>query len=93
MMGQGHLARQRHLPPTDQPDIGDGVVRRPKRAGGDEGGALAGEAGDTVHARGFDGLWEGQIQQDGGEPTGQPRLARPGWTQEQDIMVTTPASL
>jgi hypothetical protein len=43
VVSQKHPARQRHLPPTDQPDIGEGVVRGPKRAGGDDGGAIAGE--------------------------------------------------
>jgi hypothetical protein len=28
MMGQGYLARQRHLPPTDQPDIRNGGAGR-----------------------------------------------------------------
>jgi hypothetical protein len=39
IVGQRHLARQRHLSAADQPHIGDGVVRGPEWAGRDEGGA------------------------------------------------------
>jgi hypothetical protein len=49
------------------------------------------KAGDTVDARGLNGLGEGHRRQDGGEPPGQHRLARPWRTKEEDIMVTTPA--
>ena len=33
VVGQRHVARQRHLAPTDQPDIRDGVMGGAKRAG------------------------------------------------------------
>jgi hypothetical protein len=33
-----------------------------------------------MDARGFDGLGEGHRRQDRGEPAGQHRLARTGWT-------------
>jgi hypothetical protein len=44
---------------------------RPKRAGGDAGGAVAGEAGDAVNARGLDGFGQRHGRQDSGESTGQ----------------------
>jgi hypothetical protein len=53
-------------------------VRGADRAGGDQGRAVAREAGDAVDARRPDGLGEGHRRQDGGEPPGQYRLARPG---------------
>jgi hypothetical protein len=53
--------------------------------------ALPRAAGNTMDARGGDGLWEGQRQQDGGQTAGQPRLARSRWTQEREVMVRTPA--
>jgi hypothetical protein len=64
---------------------------RDPQAGGDPGQAVTGEAGDAMDARGFEGRGEGHGRQDGGAPAGQPRLARSGWTQEQDIMGRTPA--
>jgi hypothetical protein len=56
---QRHVARQRHLAPADQPDIRDGVMRGTTRMGRDQGGAVAGAAGDAVEVRGLDGL--GQV--------------------------------
>jgi hypothetical protein len=60
-------------------------------AGGDQGGAVAGETGDTVDPHRLDGLGEGHRGQDGGEPPGQHGLARPGRANEEDVMVRTPA--
>jgi hypothetical protein len=60
------------------------------RAGGDQGRAVAGEAGDAMDARGLQGLRQGQRRQDGGEPAGQPRRARPRGAEERG-MVRTPA--
>jgi hypothetical protein len=70
--------RHRHLAATDQPDIRAGVVRGVTRVSHDEGGAVAGEPGDAVNARGLDGLGQGHLRQDGGEPVRQHRLARAG---------------
>jgi hypothetical protein len=65
-----------------------GGATRPRR---DDGGAIAGETGDAVEARGLDGFGEGQIGQDGGEPARQHRCPHPRWPQEEDVVVTTPA--
>jgi hypothetical protein len=65
-------------------------MRGAKRARGDDGGAGAGEAGHTMHARGLEG--EGHRRQDGGQQARQHRLPHARWTEEEDIMVTTPAS-
>jgi hypothetical protein len=51
-----HLARQWHLAPADQPDIGDGVMRGAKGPGCDQGRPVAGEASDAMDARGFNGF-------------------------------------
>jgi hypothetical protein len=53
-------------------------VRGVTGAGGDQGGAGAGAAGDAVEAGGFDGVGPRHDRQDGGEPVRQQRLARPG---------------
>ena len=91
MVRQRHVARPRHLPPTDPPYIGDRVVRGATRPRGDQGGAGAGAAGDARDAGGVEGFGEGHRGQDGGQPAGQPRLPRSGWTQEEHILGTTPA--
>jgi hypothetical protein len=90
VVGQRPLARQRHVAPADLPDIRDGVMGGATRPGRDHGRAGAGEAGDAVDACGLNGLGESHRRQDGGEPPGQPRLARPGWPQEEPIVVGTP---
>jgi hypothetical protein len=53
MEGQRHIARLRHVAAGDQPDIGDGMMRRATRSGRDQRRAVAGEARDTVEARGL----------------------------------------
>jgi hypothetical protein len=73
MVGQRHLARQRHLAATDQPRIRDGMMRGTKRAGCDHCGAVAREASDAMDARGLKSLGEGHRRQDGGEPPCQHR--------------------
>jgi hypothetical protein len=73
------------IPPSRE---GVGGATRPRR---DECRAVAGKAGNTVAAGGFDGFREGQIGQDGGEAVRQYRLPRPRGSEQQDIMVTTPA--
>jgi hypothetical protein len=51
VVGQRHLARQRHVAPADPPHIGDGVIGRAQRAGDDQRRAVTGAAGDasSVH--------------------------------------------
>jgi hypothetical protein len=45
----------------------DGMVRGAKGASRNEGGAVASEAGDAVHAGDVDGPWLDHLRQDGGE--------------------------
>jgi hypothetical protein len=47
MMGQRPLARHRHVPPTDQPRLREGLVTGATRAGRDPRRAVAGAAGDA----------------------------------------------
>src|SRR5215510_9631075 len=61
------------------------------RTGGDQGGAVAGEAGDAVDARGLKGFGEGHGRQHGGESPGQPRLPRPRRAEHEHMMGRTPA--
>ena len=60
------------------------------RAGRDEGGAVTGEAGDAVDACGLNGLGKGHHRQDGGEPSGPHRLARPSGAKQAEIIVQNP---
>ncbi len=48
MARQGHLPRPRQLVAADHADSGDGVMRGAEGAGGDEGGAPAGQGDDAV---------------------------------------------
>jgi hypothetical protein len=66
-------------------------MRDAKRPGGDQGGVVTGAAGDTVDPRRLDGLSQGHRGQDGGAPARQPRLPRPGWANEEDVVGITPA--
>jgi hypothetical protein len=87
MVGQRHLTRPRHVPPTDQPDIGDGVMRGAKRARGDDRGLRAGEAGDAMNARGLQRFGETHRWQNGGQPPRQHRFPDPRWAEEQQVVI------
>jgi hypothetical protein len=89
---QRPLARHRHVAPTDQPHIGEGVMGGVKRPGRDQHRAIAREAGNAMDARGVEALSAGHCRQDGGEPPGQPPCAGPRGAKQQDGMGTTPAS-
>jgi hypothetical protein len=56
VVGQRHLAGHRYVAAADQPHIRDGMMGRATRAGRDQGGAVAGEAGDAVNPRGLNRL-------------------------------------
>jgi hypothetical protein len=86
MVGQRYVTHHRHVAAADQPRIRDGMVGRATRAGGDQRRAVAGEPGNTVDARGLNGLGEGHRRQDGGESAGQLRLARPWGTKEEQVV-------
>jgi hypothetical protein len=66
VVGQRDLARHRHVTPTDQSRIRDGLVGRAKRAGRHPRRAVAGEAGDAVDACRLKGFGEGHRRQDRG---------------------------
>jgi hypothetical protein len=69
VVGQRHLARQRHVAPADQPYIGDDVMRGAARAGRDQGRPGAREASDAIDTGGLKGVGEGRRRQDGGVVT------------------------
>jgi hypothetical protein len=56
VVGPRHLARPRHVAPTDQPHIGAGVMRGAARPGHDQHRVGAGEASDAMDARGLNGF-------------------------------------
>jgi hypothetical protein len=60
-----------------------GARRDARRAG-------ASAAGDAMDAGGVEGLGEGQRRQDGGQPASQPRGPHPRWTEEEDVVGSTP---
>jgi hypothetical protein len=60
--------------------------------GGDQRRAAAGAAGDAGDARGLQGFGQGYRRQEGGAPPGRHRLPHPRWTEEEDVVVRTPAS-
>jgi hypothetical protein len=82
MRRQRHLPGHGHLAPTDQADVGDGVVRGATRPAGDTGGLAARQARDAVDAGGLDGPGQGHVRQDGGQPARQQGCPRP-WTAQQ----------
>ena len=88
---QRPLARHGHVPAGDQADIRDGLVRGTTGASGDQDRAAGGPAGDTVEARGLEGVGQAHRRQDGGEPPRQPRLPRPRRAEHQEIWGRTPA--
>jgi hypothetical protein len=77
IMGQRHFTRHRHMAPTDQPRIRDGVMGGAAWAGRDPRRAVTSEAGDAVDAGGLNGFGEGHGRQDGGDAARQHRLTRP----------------
>jgi hypothetical protein len=68
---------------------GDEGVTRTRR---DRGRPVAHAAGGAMDARGLDGLGQGHRRQDGGEPPGQHRRARPRRAEQEGVVVTTPTS-
>ena len=68
---------------TWRDDGGAKGVRRDQRW------AVTGAAGDAMDARRLNGLSQGHLRQDGGQPPHQPRRARPRGPEEQDVMAAT----
>jgi len=85
MMRQRDLPRHGPLAAADHAHSGDGVVRSPERARGDEGGAPPGEAGDAIDTGGLQRFRQAHRRRDGGEATREHQLPRPGWPEEQLI--------
>jgi hypothetical protein len=57
MVRRQHLTRHRDMPDPDQLHLRDRVVGGGKGIGRDEGGAVAGAAGDAMDERGFNLDW------------------------------------
>jgi len=67
MVCQRHVARHRHLAPTDQAHIGDRVMGGATRVCGDDRGA-AGDAVDASGVKGFGYRLPGDLEGEGQEP-------------------------
>ena len=85
VVGKAHLPRLGYLAAADQAGIGDGMVRRAKRADRDEG-PLPHESHDTVNLRRLQRLLEGEIGKDRGESLGQHGLARAGRPHHENVV-------
>jgi hypothetical protein len=92
VVGRRHVTRHRHVAPTDQPQIRNGVMGGATRARRDQRRAVAGAADDAVDTCGLKGFRQRHRRQEGGEPPGQPRLPRLRGAEQQNVMDTTPAS-
>ena len=75
VVGEGDFTRPGVGAATEEADIGNSVVRRTKRATGDQTFAGIKEARDRVDARGFDRFLLDHIGHDGGHALGQHRLS------------------
>ena len=91
VVGQRHLTRHGDMSAADQPHIRDGVMRGAKRTRGDQGRAVAGEAGDAMDSGGLQGFGEGHRWYNRGETAGQHRLARARRAEQEDVVGRTPA--
>ena len=58
IVGQGYFARYGDVSAAHQPYIRDGVMRGAKRSVRNQGGAVAGAAGDAIDAGGMEGRGE-----------------------------------
>ena len=82
VMGQGHLPWPRQLAAADHADSGDGVVGGAEGVGGDDGGAIAGEASDAMDPGGLPRCRPAHRRQEGTKPPRQHRLPGPRRAEE-----------
>jgi hypothetical protein len=92
MVRPRHVARPRHVVAADEPHSRDRLVRGATRAGRDQRCAGTREAGDAVDPGGVEGFGQAPRREDGRQAAGQPRCPRARRTQEEHVLVRTPAS-
>ena len=85
MMGQADLARLGHDPAADEARVGNGVVRRPEGPRPDRSRTRQ-QPGRAVDARHLEHLVVGHVGENGRQPPGEHRLARPGGSDEEDVV-------
>ena len=88
MVGEARLAGARHVAAADEPRVGHGMVRGPKRPQADDADVGIDEPGDGVDGGRLDRLVERERRQDGGQGTGEQRLAAAGGTDHQEVVVS-----
>src|SRR3954469_2706437 len=88
MMGQRNLSRTRNRSTTDQPSIGNCMVRRAIGAVSDQPEARIQHASDAMDFCGLQSFLEGKRRQDCRYTLRQHRLARPRWADHQDVVST-----
>ena len=88
-MSEAHFAgtRRAHAA-TDEPGVGDAVMRRPKRAATQNADAGRQHAGDAVHLGCFERLLEGEARQDACESLGEHGLARARRPDHQHVVIS-----
>jgi hypothetical protein len=90
IMSQRHLPRPRHLAASDQPHIGDRVMRRSTRTRGHDGRARASAASDAMDARGVEGIGQRHVAQEGRETSRQRQRASSCRPQYEQMMPECP---
>jgi hypothetical protein len=80
---QRHVARARHLSPTDHPPSPDGVVAAQK--GRVEGRGSSGETGDAMNADSVDGFGRGHVGEGRRQASGQHRSPGAGGARSRPL--------
>ena len=87
VVGEARLAGTGERATADEPGARRRVVRRPKRAPGDQR-LGAQQPGGAVHARHFERLVDGERRQDRWQAARRHRLSASGWPDHQDVVTT-----
>ena len=88
VVGEGDFAGARDHAAADEAGVGDGVVGRAEGAVGDEAFVAVEDAGDGVDLGGFEGFFEAQRREDGGQALGEHGLAGAGRADHEDVVAT-----
>src|SRR5262249_28094095 len=86
VVSEAHFARIWERAAAEQPNVANGVMRRPEWSRGDEGFFGIQQPGDAVNLCGFNRLLERKRRNDRRDTFGQHRFARAGGTDHQDVV-------
>jgi len=85
-MGQRYFSGMRHLTAADQPNVGNGMMRRAKGSGGNQRFPGTQEARHGKNLGDLDGFFKGKIGQNRGQPSGQHAFAGARRADHQEIV-------